>query len=202
MTPLIAFHEMMASGVLVTLNPSDKSAAVTLSGGNLVATHDGTANWDNARATVTLGTTGKWFWSTALTAQPTANIVGIANATATLTNYLGSDANAVGYQTANGAVLISGITLSTIMTSAAGDVVDTAVDLDNAKIWFRKNGGNWNNSGAANPATNVGGISLATLAAGPYYVAAGLYQNSVETVNFGGSTLPYAPPSGFSPVGG
>jgi hypothetical protein len=35
-----------------------------------------------------------------------------------------------------------------------------AVDLDNAKIWFRVGAGNWNNNGSANPATNVGGIDL------------------------------------------
>jgi hypothetical protein len=37
-----------------------------------------------------------------------------------------------------------------------------------AQLWMRVNGGNWNNSGSANPDTLTGGLSLASIA-GPYF---------------------------------
>jgi hypothetical protein len=52
---------------------------------------------------------------------------------------------------------------SLIETWTAGSVVDVAVDLGGAVIWFRVSGGNWNNSGTANPATGTGGVSLSTM---------------------------------------
>lgn len=55
----------------------------------------------------------------------------------------------------------SAYTVTTIQTYSAGDDLCFAVDLDNHQIWFRTNAGNWNNSGAADPTTNAGGISLA-----------------------------------------
>ena len=58
------------------------------------------------------------------------------------------------------------IVLTTIQTWAAGNRLSIAVDLDNLLIWFRTTTGNWNNSGTANPATGVGGISLAPALSG------------------------------------
>lgn len=41
-----------------------------------------------------------------------------------------------------------------------GDVVGVAVN-DSRQVWFRVNGSNWNGSGANNPVTGVGGITIA-----------------------------------------
>jgi hypothetical protein len=60
-----------------------------------------------------------------------------------------------------GADISSPTLLTTIQTFAGTDRLSVAVDIDNSRIWFRTNAGDWNNSGAANPATNVGGINLA-----------------------------------------
>ncbi len=91
--------------VATTWNPSDKSTNVTLSNGNLTylktaaATHDGTC-----RATISKAT-GKWYWEVLIVNIAGGNSEsagGIANSSAPLTNYVGSDANGWGYLGVNG----------------------------------------------------------------------------------------------------
>jgi hypothetical protein len=85
--------------------------------------------------------------------------------------------------------------------ATVGDIYSMAVDLTARLAWFRKNGGNWNNSGTANPATGAGGVVLAT-AAGQYapYVrfTSSLSSDHRYTVNFGQTSYAYAAPSGFT----
>ena len=55
----------------------------------------------------------------------------------------------------------------------------------------------WNNSGTANPATGVGGISSGV--AGPYYASASSSSASTSyTANFGASAFSFTMPSGFT----
>lgn len=83
----------------------------------------------------------------------------------------------------------------------AGDTIQIAVDLDNNRAWFSKNGsGTWNASGTADPATNVGGLSIDTPTT-PYHAVA--YFNAVSqsaTLNGTAENLVYTPPTGFSPL--
>lgn len=48
----------------------------------------------------------------------------------------------------------------TALGNPSGHTVCIAVDFDNDKLWYRLDGGNWNGSGTANPATGTGGISI------------------------------------------
>jgi hypothetical protein len=43
---------------------------------------------------------------------------------------------------------------------SAGDVLRVALDMDLRLIWFKRNSGDWNGSGAADPAAGTGGLSL------------------------------------------
>ena len=54
-------------------------------------------------------------------------------------------------------------TLATYATWAAGNRLSFAIDLDAGLMWFRVSSGNWNNSGAANPATGAGGLAVPML---------------------------------------
>jgi hypothetical protein len=78
-----------------------------------------------------------------------------------------------------------------------------AIDLVNSKGWFRINGGNWDGSGTDNPATNTGGINIATLF--PTNAAYALFcaNNNAAGVaaNFGTSAFSFTVPSGFSAWG-
>jgi hypothetical protein len=75
-----------------------------------------------------------------------------------------------------------------------------AVDFTAQLSWFRKNGGNWNGSGTANPATGVGGNSFSYLTGGPFFIAANLNVGAASyalTLNAGGTAYAFAAPAGF-----
>jgi hypothetical protein len=88
--------------------------------------------------------------------------------------------------------------ISAVATWAQGDTLCIAFDVDNMRLWFRTNGGNWNNSGTANPATNTEGIDVSTLNDGPFFVMANFRGNGDQfTANFGATAYAHTPPSGF-----
>ena len=101
-----------------TWNPADKDGTLTLSGGDLTVTKTGASGFGNVRST-TSKTTGKHYYeATAFGSLGNAGI-GVANAVASLTNYLGVDSNSYGwYDTGFGG--------ST--TFVAGDVIGIAID--------------------------------------------------------------------------
>jgi len=74
-----------------------------------------------------------------------------------------------------------------------------AVDLDAKLMWARNGSGNWNNSGTANPATGVGGVSIATLATAGAYIYASIkgVNGAVLNLKAASSSWTYTAPSGF-----
>lgn len=100
----------------------------------------------------------------------TGGTVSVGAGTGSLANTsgLGTTLDSVGYFT-DGTVKVNGVTLSTIATWTANDVIDMAVDFTADRIWFRKNALTWNNNASNHPETGVGGIDISTLNAGPYY---------------------------------
>lgn len=87
-------------------------------------------------------------------------------------------------------------------TMANGTVVGMAIDITGKLIWFRNGAaGNWNNSGPANPATGVGGLSIAALTGNLKLMAwecAFSTPNVTVTLNAGSSGFTGAVPSGFT----
>jgi hypothetical protein len=84
----------------------------------------------------------------------------------------------------------------------AGDVVSLAWDSAAELGWFRVNAGNWNNSGAANPATGVGGKNLAAVFTGTNYALWCFLSSttgSAVTVRTRVADLTQTVPSGFLP---
>jgi hypothetical protein len=183
-----------------TWSPTDKSAAITLSSGNLTATSTGTG-LSAVRATSAMAS-AKYYWEVTVGAVNGSSLqpsIGIANASMALNNYVGSDTNSVAIVTSGG-VLLNAASLGAIGAFTAGDVMDVAVDTTAKKIWFRKNGGNWNNDVIANqnPALGVGGMSFSSIT-GPYFPATSGQNspNSAVTVNFGATAFASTPPAGF-----
>lgn len=180
-----------------------KSSGTTLSGGNLVATFNATASG----VACTRKMTGKTYWEVTI-GGTLANVqnVGIVNAQSNMGagQQIGAGTNGCGYAQ-SGAVTINGSTISTIQTFAAGNTICIACDIFNQLIWFRVGAGNWNNNAANNPATGVGGISLATLAAsgslGPVFPAASANSASDSaTAIFASGSFTQSPPAGFSAI--
>ncbi len=172
------------SGPAATFDPTFVNANVTLDVSNLVVTGvSATAN-TSARSTVAYSA-GKFFCEFSANNIASQSGVGICNATQGVGTSIAASLNAIGYM-ADGTVKINSVTVSTLTSFVTGDIIDMAVDFDNNSIWFRKNNGTWNNSGTANPGGNVGGISLSTLNAGPYFAAVEVVGTDKITAAFHG----------------
>jgi hypothetical protein len=182
-----------------TWNPSDKSASTTLSSGNLVASF---ASGNNGVRSTDRIYTGKYYWEVTFTGTVVNLAVGVALGTSSLTTAVGG--NITCYVSSNGGISINGsATGTTIGAVANGGVVCYALDAANDLIWYRNGAaGNWNGNVANNPATGVGGISIASWAGGLmgiYAWAFGGAGSCGATANFGASAFAGAVPSGFTP---
>ena len=189
-----------------TMNPLDNFyAAATFAEGNLQVT---TGNSMYSYNTATLGVaSGKWYWEGKWSAQNTGStnqvIFGIAKRTVvSATVWLGSVAWTYGYQGSTGHVHVSdgNATNSTSTTYSVGDIISVAMDLDNNKIHFAKNGTYTNSS---DPAGNSGGVTITAADStsgdsGFYFPAFGDGNaNLIQTGQFNfGAGPPYAISSG------
>lgn len=191
----------VVAGVSTAFDPTHKSANITLSGSNLIATLNATTGgFDSVLATVGKSS-GKYYAE--FTPFFTVNnpIIGISNLAGFISNdFIGDTAGNLGWD-ADNRILSASAVVTNIQTFASGDTACMAADLTNSKIWFRTNGGNWNNDviGNQNPATNTGGISLSGLTAGPYFPGVSILNltGNSFTANFGNTAYAQAVPSGF-----
>jgi hypothetical protein len=181
----------------VTLDTAT-AANVTLSNGNLTVTSTGTtANEQGARSIVTK-TTGKHYFEATIVAGGSFSVA-VCTAASTYTNLNQSGASTgVVMFCFNGQIWSAGANSgSSLGGRSVGDKIGAAVDLDNRKIWYRvAPSGNWNGSGAANPATNAGGVTIPTGAMLPAFCFN--TATTSGTANFGASAFTGAVPSGFT----
>jgi hypothetical protein len=195
---------VVAGSVPATWEPATV-AAVTLSGGNLVATNTGTTSTNQgAHVASTSGkTSGKYYFEMTWTAITGGGNYGVGIGT-TASTYTGMGNNATvgtmnfraGNTYSNGSQV-----LGSVGAWGAGQVAGIAVDLDNRRFWVRTNpAGVWNQSATNNPATNVGGLVIPAGTMVPFVTFGGTSgsANNVITANFGASTFTGAVPSGFT----
>jgi hypothetical protein len=187
-----------AAPTTTTWNPADKTASMTLTGGNLIATNTGGAT--SVVRSVAGQSSGKFYFEITNNAGGGSTWFGIANSSVPLTSWV-SNATGGAALHVGGAIYVNfngtGISFASVPNAS---VISIAVDLVNQRIWFRVSGGNWNNSGTANPATNTGGIDISSVftgvAAYACYAAGNINNNG--TANFGATSFAYTVPSGFS----
>lgn len=181
----------------VTWNPLDKNAVFTLSLGNTRADDDQGA-YTAAGIRGNIGkSAGKWVFE--LTAGSGVVVTGIANSSASLSSYF---PNAAGVS----AIARSDVGTWQVSSSVIGDFGSApgeaatytyAFDFDAELMWVSINGGNWNASGAADPATATGGWDFSSAASGPWFP---FYQDDDASGSciIRTSGLAKAIPSGFS----
>ena len=145
------------------INPLDNNyAGGTFAEGNLqITTRDTGYSYNTATFGVA---TGKWYWEVKWSAQDTGStnqvLIGIAKRNVVSTTvWLGSVAWTFAYEGSSGHVKVSdgNATGSSATTYAVGDIISVALDLDNNKIHFAKNGTYTNSSDAAG---NSGGVTI------------------------------------------
>ena len=111
------------------------------------------------KANTSSGSTDKWVFGIAT--HPSLNLDA---------DYLGKDSDAYGYRCSNGNYYNNDTTTVYGNSCVAGDIVGIAMDLDNNKLYFAKNGV-WQNS--ADPTSSTGAISIVAPSTGFYHFAWG-----------------------------
>jgi hypothetical protein len=187
-----------------TLNGTN--TLVAMSNGNLTVTHNNTST--NAGVISTSAkTAGKYYFEMTLqvTTGNVYNGIGVMSSawsgtfsssqtTSNLTGVIPAAVSSLIYS--NGAS--TGLSLG---VASVGDVFCSAIDLTARLAWVRKNNGNWNASGTANPATGVGGVIIApTVSFAPYVAfSASSVSTDAITANFGASAFAGVVPSSYTP---
>ena len=182
-----------------TFNPlirTDSGSPNTLSNGNLKMTATSASYGDTSLSTIA-PSTGKWYVEFTLTAAsyPSAEIFNMnypanfgvsGNGRASLSPY-GYGYLYNGNKQNNGTATAYGSTFTT------GDIISVALDMDNGKVWFGKNG-TWQASGNPAAGTNAAFTGLS----GSFAIGfCDSQSGSNESVNFGQQPWAYTIPSGF-----
>jgi hypothetical protein len=180
---LLLLPSAASAATYATWNPSDKSASITLSNGNLTAVQGGTNGvFQSVRSTIGKSS-GKWYWE--YTAVGNGRMASIALSTAGLTaTYLGADANGWGFYGGDGKKYNNATGVAYGTTFTAGDVISVALDMDAGTVIFYKNGVSVGTAFTGLTGTMFAGISNDT-------------NNDGFTANFGATALTYTPPSGY-----
>ena len=184
-----------------TMNPLDNFySGATFSEGNIKVS---SARYAGVTSTFAL-TKGKWYFEyKCVSRSSTSGFVGITSATATATNYeFGNQSGEnVGYSVSlhNGSVYGNGAQVAaagTFETIEGGDFGMVALDFDNNKIYYGKDG-TWGNS--QNPENGTNALSIVAVTQGAsghwrIYVGGETNNATVFEMNFG--SPPYAISSG------
>jgi len=187
-------------GNYCTLNPLtfwNSIGGGSLTNGNLTLTADSGNNRDT-RAWGTMGvSTGKWYYETTVnTVDSTYMSIGVSNYILGANTGFSYGSNWVYHS--DGTKLNSANPVDTGTsygnTYTTNDIIGVAVDMDNGKIWFSKNG-TWQASGDPVAGTNAAYTNLTSTTVIPftYQYAAG----SQQSPNFGQRPFTYTPPAGF-----
>ncbi len=184
----------------VAWSTTNRVGTAVLSSGNLRVTKT-TTNAARGRADLSRSS-GKWYWEYVQTVSGTGSTLGTGLVADSLTplsaGYMGSGNLSVGCW--DDAVYYKGASPNAVNCAGNGARIGVAWDADNKRIWFRKNGGLWNNSGTANPATNTGGIDISE-SGQTSWAPVWFYDSTATTldslVNFGASAFTDSVPSGF-----
>jgi len=176
------------SNVFATMNPLDNNyASSTFSNGNnTIVTNSGNYTYNTA----TLGaSSGKYYWEVKVDNTSTVDVIGITGKLSTASTYfLGTSNDSVGYED-SGVYYTNNSQVSPYGDSyTTNDIIGVAMDLDNNKLYFSKNGVFQNSGVPTSGATGTGAIDITTSSTGFYFPALGDYTSaaiSTFSTNFG-----------------
>ena len=173
------------SNVFATYNPLGNTfPADTFSNGNTTQTTNA-ANY--SYNTSTLGASSGKYYCEIKNSTDNNNTIGIVDRPSTsTTDELTGTTYGWGYYN-NGQVYNNGSVAATYSSYTTGDIIGIAMDLDNNKVYFAKNG-TW--QGSSDPSAGTGGISItdpASNRSGFYFFASGdaATLSAVNQANFG-----------------
>jgi len=193
------------SGQILTWNPADKNAGIQLTNSNKTAGIPGGADILGIVRSILPKTTGKWYWevvATNVTGPGLGAAVGFANASASLSQELGANANGWGMfgpgDAGNEAMKYhnASAVANTAFRYVDNDILCFALDIAAGLFWFGKNNA-WTLSGNPAAGTNA---TFSSIAAGTYTPACEPYSDSNATLftirSFNEAS--YSAPAGFT----
>lgn len=189
-------------GSFTTWNPADKNSGLTLSGGNLIVTNASSSTFRMVRS-IAGHTSGKYYWEVTIGSATSSDyLIGIANAAESASDggYTGASVNSLGWYSGSSQLGNPGFVANTGTTYEGSDNIGFELDVDNQKLWVRKNGGAWlgDNGGATpNPLTNTQGATTSAITGAIFASVTVDLATSFITANFGGSAYAYTPDAGF-----
>lgn len=184
-------------GTADAYNPAAATASIVLSGSNTtVQSSAGTKQWVPSTK---FRNSGKYYIETLYTlTNSSSSSMGFA--TSAYDANVSLSGHAVTF-TGYGGLLVNGtLVISFPLILFSGVTICFAIDFTTQQIWARVGaGGQWNANALANPATNVGGVSIATILSSPLAPLAFIFAGGAEsyTTNFGNSAFVGSPPGGF-----
>ena len=120
---------------------------------------------------------GKWYaeWEIHGSGSPAYYVLGIyGNEPLTTQSYVGKDANSYAYYAYDGTYWVGNSGTSYGNSFGNGDIIGIALDLDNNKLYFSKNGTFQNSGDPTSGSTGTGAISIASASSvplGQYFIA-------------------------------
>ena len=172
------------------MNPlSNYYASSTFAEGNLKVTHGGSSIYTFNESTMAM-TSGKWYAEVDVDAMD-STLIGVAGqSSGAASHILGTKTDQVGYYGPDGNYYKNNSATSYGNSYATGDIIGIALDLDNNKLYFSKNGTFQNSGVPTSGATGTGAISIPAASATynfSYTFAFGDFSNSSATsiANFG-----------------
>lgn len=175
------------------LNPVNPTGS-TLSNANLSASIPFATN------SIVKGTfsasSGKWYWEVTVTSGGVGTVGALVDGAAE-TYYPGyTSSDGISYPSGGG-VYRGGAPIQTYNSFTTNDVIGVALDLDNGKIFFSKNG-TW--QGSSDPAAGTNPAASTGIAGKTWNVANGNNSASAagHAFNFGARPFAYTPPTGFA----
>jgi len=184
-------------GNYATLNPLAAYSTGPMSNGCLEYGGTSTGGYQTALSTI-FASSGKYYAEfTLISGTVTDCLIGVGSPSfpwynSTGSSYVGYTVDSYGYVALNGNKYNNGSGTSYGNSYTINDVIGIALDIDNGKVWFSKNG-TWQNSGNPASGTNAAFSSLS----GPLGFLCSAYSTGKWSANFGQRAFAYTAPSGF-----
>ena len=178
-----------------TLSSLD-AATFTLNNGNLGFDGTSSAAWLTARATMSIPSSGKWYWECIATSSGNAgdpNFGIVADTVNTQVADWLQDPLAYAYSTRQDSVLNNNWVGTSRGTYTGGNVLQIAYDADTGKLHFGIQN-SWINGGDPADGSDPDFTTSTTPTFLPYVA---IYNNKTGSINFGQSAFAYTPPTGF-----
>ncbi len=173
------------------MNPLDNYYyGTTFSNGNLEVTTPNSSSTYTFNTSTILVSSGKWYVEFFVTYLD-SNLIGVAGqASGAATHILGTKNDQVGYYAPDGNYYKNNSAVSYGNSYAQNDIIGVALDLDNNKLYFSKNGTFQNSGVPTSGSTGTGAISIPASSAtvdGGYRFACGDFSNNnnAHNINFG-----------------